>query len=266
MPIANPLSETFGVLRPSVVPGLVGAVAYNRRRERRDIRLFEIGNRFLLGTGERRAAACVWTGAAAGEHWSGGAREVDFFDMKGMALRLCEALRVTDGGHTLEVVPHRESWLVHGRSAAVLLNGVRLGVFGQLVPALADARGIPAADAVYVLEFDLDLVDAAALGAPVSVSPLPKYPSVTRDVSVLVDETLPAGQVRQTMQTAGPESLVLVREFDRYQGKGVPDGKVSLSLRLTFRSAERTLRDAEVQEAMTAILDALGREHGAIQR
>jgi phenylalanyl-tRNA synthetase beta chain len=261
MPIANPLSATFGVLRPSVLPGLVGAVAHNRRRERRDIRLFEVGNRFHRGRGERRAVACAWTGAAVGDHWGGGARDVDFFDIKGIVERLCEALRVQ-----VHVVPHREEWLVNGRTGAVLHDGVPMGVFGQLRPAIADARGVPEGDAVYVAELDLDAVDASALSAPVAVTPLPRFPSVTRDVSILVDDTLPAEEVRRTIRAAAPASLASVREFDRYQGKGVPDGRVSLSVRLTFRSVERTLTDAEVQSAAHAIVTALVDEHGAVQR
>jgi phenylalanyl-tRNA synthetase beta chain len=114
VPIANPLSENFAVLRPSALPSLVDAVAHNRRREQRDVRLFEVGARFSRSAGERRSLACAWTGAASLEHWSGGARDVDFFDMKGIVERVGEALRleVTTG-------THRESWLVPGRSAAV---------------------------------------------------------------------------------------------------------------------------------------------------
>ena len=261
VPIANPLSATFGVLRPSVLPGLVGAVAHNRRRERRDIRLFEVGNRFLRGRGERRVVACAWTGAAVGDHWSGSARDVDFFDIKGIVERLCEALRVQ-----VQVVPHREEWLVNGRTGAVLHDGVPMGVFGQLRPAIADARGVPEGDAVYVAELDLDAADASALSAPVAVTPLPRFPSVTRDVSILVDDTLPADDVRRTIRAAAPASLASIREFDRYQGKGVPDGRVSLSVRLTFRSAERTLTDTEVQSAADAIVTALVGKHGAVQR
>ncbi len=89
---------------------------------------------------------------------------------------------------------------------------------------------------------------------------------MTRDISILVDETLPPAQVRQTIREAAPPTLVRVREFDRYQGKGVPEGKVSLSLRLTFRSPDRTLTDAEVQSAMDAVLAALNTEHNAVQR
>jgi phenylalanyl-tRNA synthetase beta chain len=83
---------------------------------------------------------------------------------------------------------------------------------------------------------------------------------------VLVEDTLPAATVRKTIVDAGPETLVRVREFDRYQGKGIPDGKVSLSVRLTFRAPDRTLTDAEVQTAMESVVAALKDRHGAIQR
>jgi phenylalanyl-tRNA synthetase beta chain len=89
---------------------------------------------------------------------------------------------------------------------------------------------------------------------------------VTRDISILVDDTLPASVVRETVRQAAPGTLVRIREFDRYQGKGVPEGRVSLSLRLTFRSPDRTLTDAEVQSAMEAVLTALKERHSAIQR
>ena len=85
-------------------------------------------------------------------------------------------------------------------------------------------------------------------------------------MSIIVDDTLPAAIVRGTIRAAAPPTLVRVREFDRYQGKGVPDGRVSLSYRLDVPGADRTLTDAEVQRAMTDIVQALVREHGAVQR
>ncbi len=261
VPIANPLSENFAVLRPSALPGLVDAVSHNRRREQRDVRLFEIGNRFSKSAGERRAVACAWTGVAGGDHWSGGTREVDFFDIKGVAERICEAVRVES--HT---EPHREKWLVPGRTAAVISNGTRVGVVGQLAPSIADTHGLPQGEAVYVAELDLDALEEAAGGREVRVESLPRYPSVTRDISILLDDTLPSADVRATIRAAAPATLVRVREFDRYQGKGIPENKVSLSLRLTFRSSDRTLTDADVQAAMDAVLAALTTSHGAVQR
>ena len=261
VPIANPLSENFAVLRPSALPGLVDAVAHNRRRERRDVRLFEIGNRFSRSAGEQRAVSCAWTGIAGGDHWSGGTREVDFFDIKGVAERICEAFQVEP--HT---EPHREPWLVPGRTGALLSNGSRVGVVGQLSPAIADAHGLPQGEAVFVAEIDLDALERTAGARAIRVEPLPRYPSVTRDISILLDDTLPSADVRATIRAAAPATLARVREFDRYQGKGVPENKVSLSLRLTFRSSDRTLTDADVQAAMDAVISALKTQHGAVQR
>jgi phenylalanyl-tRNA synthetase beta chain len=104
-----------------------------------------------------------------------------------------------------------------------------------------------------------------ALAAPSDrrVTLLARFPSIVRDLSILVDERLPAAEVRGTIRTHAPGTLVSVREFDRYTGKGVPEGRVSLSLRLTFRAPERTLTDHEVQQAIDVIVSALGAAHGA---
>jgi phenylalanyl-tRNA synthetase beta chain len=180
--------------------------------------------------------------------------------MKGVVEQLCALMRVTPAFAEVEV-----PYLVSGRAASVAVDGKRIGVFGQLLPAIADARELPA-DEVYVGEIDLDLLTAAAPSETLRIAPLPRYPSVVRDVSILVAETLSAATVRGTIRSAAPGTLIDVREFDRYQGKGVPDGKVSLSFRLTFQSLERTLTDEEVQAAMQTIIEALTRELHAVQR
>jgi phenylalanyl-tRNA synthetase beta chain len=261
VPIANPLSELFAVLRPSLLPGLVDAVAHNRRREQPDVRLFEIGARFTRSGGERQALGCVWTGAAAAEHWSGTRRSVDVFDMKAVVERVCMA-----AGAGAQVTPAEEPWLVPGRSASVFASGTRVGIIGQLAEAVADAHGLPGSDPVYVAEVDLDALAPLATRGVVRVEPLPRYPSVIRDISILIDDTLPAADVRRTIHDAASATLVRVAEFDRYQGKGIPEGKVSLSLRLTFRSSDRTLTDVEVQTAIEQVIVALRNRHGAVQR
>jgi phenylalanyl-tRNA synthetase beta chain len=259
VPIANPLSETFAVLRPSVLPGLVGAVAHNRRREQRDVRLFEVGARFSRTRGERRALACAWTGAIGGDHWSGVTRDVDYFDMQGIVERICRSLQLE-----VRIEATAEPWLVPGRGAKVLAGGTQVGLLGQLAPSLAEQQGLSSSDAIYVAEIDLESVPIAH--DDVQIEPLPRYPSVTRDLSILVADTLAAATVRSTIRESAPTILVRVTEFDRYQGKGVPDGQISLSLRLTFRAPDRTLTDGEVQAAFEAVLAALQRQHGAVQR
>jgi phenylalanyl-tRNA synthetase beta chain len=262
--IANPLSEKFAVMRPSLLPGLIDAVSHNRRHGRADIRLFEIGTRFS-STGETRAAGFAWSGLATPDHWGGGRRPVDFSDIKGTVEQICAIAFGAAEAAPFDFSEAEAPYLVSGRAAQLLVHNRRIGVFGQLSPAIAEARELPA-DEVYVGEIDLDALTAASSADTLRTSPLPRYPSVVRDVSILVADTLSAATVRGTIRSAAPDTLILVREFDRYQGKGVPEGKVSLSYRLTFQSPERTLTDDEVHAAMEAIVAALVREHQAVQR
>ncbi len=262
--IANPLSASFEVLRVSLLPGLVDAVARNRRHGRRDCGLFEIGARFSISRGETRGVAIAWTGAAAAEHWLARPREVDFFDLKGLVEQLCTLLGVAP-----RFEPATLPFLVTGQAAAVTAGGARLGIVGLVTPSIVDSRGAPRQDAVFVAEIDLDAAWAARVEPREAVQPLPRHPFVVRDLSFVVDDALPAEIIRGTIQAAGaaaPAPMVGVRVFDRYEGKGVPNGRVSLSMRLTFQSADRTLTDAEVQQSVEMILSALVREHGAVQR
>ncbi len=265
--IANPLSAKFDTLRPSLLPGLVDAVAHNRRHGRRDVFLFEIGTRFTA-RGETRAVALACTGAAA-EHWANGVREVDFFDVKGIVERMADAL-----GVSVSFMPASPSFLVAGHAAGISVAaangaGSPLGVAGLLAPSIADGRGAPRQDAIFVAEIDLDAAWTARVPGDGAVRALPRHPFVVRDLSIVIDDALPAEIIRGTIQAAGasaPAPLVSVRVFDRYAGKGVPNGRVSLSLRLTFQAADRTLTDAEVQQSVDMILAALVREHGAALR
>ena len=266
--IANPLSEKFAVLRPSLLPGLVDALAYNRRREQRDIRLYESANCFTRGDGERRRVAAVWTGAASAPHWSGSGRAADVFDLAGAVSALGAAL-----GLNVVFDPTERPYLSPAVAGAIRASvpGAEplreIGVIGQLLPAIADSRGIPANEPVFVFEIDLDAaLEWTSLGDRLRVTPLPRHPSVVRDVSIALNADLPAAQVRATIQAAAPVTLERVVEFDRYQGKGVPDGQCSLSLRLTFRAPDRTLTDTEVQDAMDRIIAALASSHGAALR
>jgi phenylalanyl-tRNA synthetase beta chain len=258
--LANPLSEKFTTLRPSLLPGLIDAVSHNRRHGMRDIRLFEIGTRFSTPS-ETRGVAVAWTGAAVPEHWSGRPGEVDLFDVKGVAERLAACL-----GVTAEFVAATRLYLVDGRAAEWRLHGRAIGVLGQLSSRILEARDLPPADAVYVLEVDLDALSAAAPQETRLAKPLPRHPAVVRDIAILVDDTLSAEAVRDTIRAAGPDTLVDVREFDRYHGTGIPEGKISLALHLTFQAADRTLTDMEVGAAMQKIVASLSNELGAIQR
>ncbi len=262
--IANPLSAKFDTLRPSLLPGLVDAVAHNRRHGRDDVALFEVGTTFST-RGESRAVALACTGPSSPTHWSGGVRPIDFFDVKGMVEQLCDVL-----GTIPRFEPAQETFLAAGRSAAIVgADGRRLGLVGMLHPGTADARGLPREGELYVAELGLDLIGTPGIDMVNSVVIPPRYPFVVRDLSVLVRDVLPADIIRGTIQTAGARTaapLAAVTFFDRYQGKGIPEGAVSLSVRLTFQAPDRTLTDADVQASVDDIVAALVREHGAAQR
>jgi phenylalanyl-tRNA synthetase beta chain len=262
--IANPLSEKFAVLRPSLLAGLIDACAYNRRRERRDVRLFEAGSRFTP-SGEGRAVAFAWAGSADAPHWSSAGRSVDFFDAKGIVEQIGAAFRVD-----LDWTPAERPYLTPGRTAEVTLrrNGASdvVGVVGQILRSVAAARGFPSNEEIFAAELDLDRLPEASVGDNMRAETLPRFPSIARDLSILVDEALPAAAVRGTIRSAAPRTLVSIAEFDRYQGKGVPAGRMSLSLRLTFRAPDRTLTDEEADQATTSIVNALRTAFGAERR
>ena len=273
--VTNPLSEKYAVLRPSLLAGLIDAAAHNRRREHEDVRLFETGTRFDTG-GETRAVAGVWSGAGASPHWSAASRPADFYEVKGVVEALGRAL-----GIEFDFEAASSPYLVEGRTASVSVrlpndgadaaaarssSATRVGFVGQVSPSILGARGFPSTDELFAFELDVDAIARRQSPDDLRAESLPRFPSIVRDLSVLVDSTLPAAAVRGTIRSAAPSMLARVIEFDRYRGKGVPDGRVSLSLRLTFRSSERTLTDAEVDEAMVGIVDALVTTHGAVRR
>ena len=270
VPIKNPLSEAFAVLRPSLLPGLVESAGRNIRRGQRDVQLFEIGNRFTQQSGETQAIAFIWTGARRALHWSERSRDTDFFDAASLVSVVADAL---DASVLLQPLSALPSFLVAGQAAEVVASAKespesdtrRVGLVGRLTPAVGESLGLPAEVPAYVGELAIEPL-ARFLRTSLKAMAPPRFPSVDRDISILVDDTTAAQAVRDTVRAIALAHLVDLREFDRYAGKGIPDGKVSLSLRLTFRAPDKTLTDAEVQSAMESVLSALKDTHGAIQR
>ena len=271
MTIANPLSAKFDTLRPSLLPGLVDAVAHNRRHGRRDVRLFEIGTRFTPVAARRAASAVAWTGGDAAEHWSGGAREVDFFDVKGVVEQVCARRSASPCASNRR----REPFLVPGQAAAIVVadgpaRGARVGLAGQMSPAIADARGLPRQDRVLVAELNLDRAAARARAAASDATrPLPRHPFVVRDLSIVVADTLPAEIIRGTIQAAGaiwPAPLGAVELLRSLSGQGRAGRRGQPVGAADVPGADRTLTDAEVQQSVEQILAALVREHAAVQR
>lgn len=268
--VANPLSEKYDILRPSLLPGLVDALIYNRRREHHDIRLFEIGHRFTVNAGETAGVAVILTGASLLEHWSNTERKTDLYDLLGIIDTVCDALGIV-ANYTADTrptfVPGQTS-RISATSQAEPDKSLTLGYLGQLDPTFCRQRGLPAAgDHLYAAELDLGIAAAVATDRRrMTAQPLPRHPSVLRDIAIIVDTALPAATVRGTIREAGPETLLSIKEFDRYEGENVSAGCISLAFRLTFRASDRTLTDSEVQQSMDSIVTALQATHNAVLR
>ncbi len=260
VPLAHPLSAELGVMRTSLLPGLVSALARNAARQQSRVRLFELGNVFAanaadapLETQRIAAAAC---GNAQGEQWSGKSQPIGFHDLKGDLESLATA-----AGATLEFRPSQPACAHPGRSADVYRDGTRLGWIGQLHPRLLRALDLD----VEVVAFELDLAGLLARAIPRAAA-LSRFPSVRRDLAFVVAEATPWAAVSATVrQAAGPALRELVL-FDRYAGKGVETGFKSLAMGLILQEESRTLTERDVDSAVAAVTAALQQEHGAVIR
>jgi phenylalanyl-tRNA synthetase beta chain len=253
--LENPLSEDQAVLRNSlVVPGLLDALRGNLRKGRRDVRLFEIGRVFMAGEerpAEELRLGIILAGAARAGHWSEKARLVDFFDAKGLVERALRGLGVR-GLEWRTPVP--ASFLHPGRAAAVVRAEEVLGYVGSVHPEVAAAFELR--DGAVVAEIRVEGLLREEPGV-VRVRPLPRFPAVARDLSVLASPGATAERIRSVVRDGAGRLLRSVLVTDRFEGPPVPDGKVSLTLSLVFQHPERTLTGEEVQEAVDRAVEIL---------
>jgi phenylalanyl-tRNA synthetase beta chain len=248
--LANPLSSDMDAMRPSLLPGLLASVQHNASRQNLDIALFEIGRVFHRQNGapkEERRLAMALTGRRNSAFWTGDDREArfDLFDLKGLLEEFFERLGlrgITFGRRNEIVAPYLES-------AALMLGKNQLGEFGQLQPAIA--RKLDLRDAVLLAELNLELAMSIARrsAGPRTFKPLPAYPAIRRDVAMLVPEATTHEAVLGAVKSAKPANLESAELFDVFRGKNVPEGQKSLAYAFVYRSAERTLTDAEVNAA-----------------
>ncbi|HYY98598.1 MAG TPA: hypothetical protein VE642_08410, partial [Pyrinomonadaceae bacterium] len=259
--LSNPIVEGARLMRPTLLPGLLESVRHNFNRGTRNVRLFETGRVFAsVGGGEARpneleAFALVVTGQALEEGRATG-RELDFYDLKGALESAADAMRV--GG--LEFEPASVRHLREGQSARVTLKGAPVGSLGRLseeVAALYKFR-----QPVYVAEVSLTALITSG-EEPARYTPLPRFPSVVRDVSLLADRRAGYGDMRRAVLSLGIEECRGVALVDVYEGANVPEGKRSVTLRVEYRADDRTLRDEEADEMHARVVAALESEFGA---
>ena len=234
-------------MRPTLIPGLLEAVRHNFNHQRRDLKMFEIGKCFAARDSddglptERELLSIVVTGGDAHAQRSMTQRELDFYDAKGSVEAALAAAGFPEAKFDAVDVKH----LRIGQSAAINLNGKSIGTVGRLSEELAADYKFK--QPVYVAEVDLQTV-LAEKQAPVLYRSLPKYPSVVRDVSFVVDRSMTFATIRDSINAQGRELCRSVDFVDVYEGKGLGASERSLTIRLEYRSDERTLIDTEVDE------------------
>lgn len=247
-------------MRPTLIPGLLGALRLNLNHQRRDVKLFEIGKAFAAsGMGELPAERELFTIAVTGgevhENRAMPARPLDLYDAKGAVEAALEAA----GTSGYEYRPAEVLHLRAGQSGEVVKDGRVVGTFGRLNEEIA--ANYKFKQPVYVAELDLQTI-LAEPSEPAVYTPLSRFPAVIRDISFLVPRSLTFAEVRRTALAAGAANLQAVSFVDIFEGKGLADDVRSLTIRLEFRSNERTLTEAEVEAEYTAILSRLKEEMG----
>jgi phenylalanyl-tRNA synthetase beta chain len=260
--LANPLSSDLGVMRTSLLPGLVQTLRHNHARQQPRVRMFELGRVFGFQQGqaprETPRIAAVCSGHASAEQWGEAARSVDFYDLKADL----ESLAALGGqGVPLRYVPATEPWLHPGRSAEVWRGDTRLGWIGHLHPRLLKALDLD----TEVLAFELDLEPLATRAIP-AATPLSRYPLIRRDLALVVSDATPWAAVEATLKSALGALLREVRLFDVYRGTGLDPDTRSVAMGLILQDVSRTLTDHDADSAVAAAVAALQRECGAVLR
>ncbi len=261
--LANPLADNMAVMRTSLIPGLIGALQFNANRQHDRVRFYEVGatyHRSGAGFREEQKIAGVIMGPPVKAQWdSGKAQNLDFYDIKADL----EAVLALTGHQNPIIFNEFEHIALHpGQSASLNRNGLNghndfLGWAGRLHPSLEKHYGVRN---VFAFELNLELALRAELPAFKSVS---RFPSVKRDLSVVVDNALPVASLLNSLRDELGQVLNKVELFDVYRGTGVADDAKSVSLSLVFQHQDKTMTDEEAEGLMGAALSILESKWGA---
>lgn len=256
-----PMSEAHASLRQSLLPHLIEAASYNVARKNKDVKLFEIGNVFFAnGEGELPDQVEYLSGILTGDYvvnqWQGKKETVDFYLAKGVADRVSEKLNLEFSYRRADI-----DGLHPGRTAEILLENKVIGFIGELHPTLAADNDLKR---TYVFELNFDALMAVSVGY-INYQPIPRFPGMSRDIALEVDQNIPAADLLSTIHAHGGNILKDTLVFDVYQGEHLEKGKKSIAIRLNYLDTEETLTDERVSKVQAEIEAALI-EQGAVIR
>ncbi|HCY0690117.1 TPA: phenylalanine--tRNA ligase subunit beta [Staphylococcus aureus] len=256
-----PMSEAHASLRQSLLPHLIEAASYNVARKNKDVKLFEIGNVFFAnGEGELPDQVEYLSGILTGDYvvnqWQGKKETVDFYLAKGVVDQVSEKLNLEFSYRRADI-----DGLHPGRTAEILLENKVVGFIGELHPTLAADNDLKR---TYVFELNFDALMAVSVGY-INYQPIPRFPGMSRDIALEVDQNIPAADLLSTIHAHGGNILKDTLVFDVYQGEHLEKGKKSIAIRLNYLDTEETLTDERVSKVQAEIEAALI-EQGAVIR
>ncbi|MDP2635946.1 MULTISPECIES: phenylalanine--tRNA ligase subunit beta [unclassified Pseudoalteromonas] len=262
--LPHPISSDMSAMRVSLMPGLLASLVYNQNRQQPRIRLFEHGLKFLRdenaenGVNQVAVMGGVITGLAHGEHWVEEKRNVDFYDLKGDVEAL---LSLTNDINRFEIKAEQSDGLHPGQSAAIYVDGKKVGFFGAVHPQVQKSLDIN--NATYVFEVEMSAIEKRNLPEAVGVS---KFPSNRRDIAILVEEQVKSGDVLSVIEKVGGNQLVDLNLFDVYKGKGIEPNYKSLAIALTLQAVDRTLEEKDINQVVDNVVAALAEQFNASLR
>ncbi len=262
--LAMPMSEERALLRQSIIPQLLEVVKYNAARQNDSLAVYETGVVFLETEQnqlpeEREHVAGAITGSWVSHAWQGEKKPVDFFVLKGVLEGLFLKLGVSTD---IEFARGVMEGMHPGRTAEILFNGESIGFAGQVHPQIQNELDLKE---TYVFELDLSKLLATEV-KELQYTTIPRFPSVTRDIALVVDKTILAGDIQKVIVEAGGSLLKDVQVFDLYEGDKMEEGKKSIAYSLKYFDPEQTLTDEMITKAHDKVLEAVKEKAGAMLR
>jgi phenylalanyl-tRNA synthetase beta chain len=257
--VLNPLSEDQSVMRTSLIPGLLETMKYNISVQNRNLKLFEIGNVFF-DTGKKDSLphevemlAGLWTGKRVDAAWFSKEIQCDFYDLKGVIEELLKNLGIGDAIFT-RIPPASCFYTKPGFTAQIIIKNKFMGLVGELHPNVQSNYDLKQTAFIFELNFD-KLINY--IPDTTSVSPIPKFPATSRDITLIVNKDIEVNNILQSVVNLNEELVENIHLFDVFEGDPIPAGRKSISFRITYRSSSETLEDNRTNNLHKSISDRL---------